>query len=86
MLYSRHMFQKFILKKLIGNKLKGLGLSDEQQEQLLNVVAENPEFFKKLQNQIEAKKKSGIPEQAATMTVMRENQAELQKLMAGLQK
>jgi hypothetical protein len=81
------MFQKFILKKLVGSKLKAAGMSDDQVEQLLEVVAKNPEFFKKIQDQIEAKKKQGIGEQAAMMTVMRENQAELQRILSsGLQK
>lgn len=80
------MFQKFILKKLVGSKLKAAGMTDEQVEQLLEVVAKNPEFFKKIQDQVEAKKKQGIPEQAAMMTVMRENQSELQKILSGLAK
>lgn len=81
------MFQKFILKKLVGSKLKAAGMSDDQVEQLLEVVAKNPEFFKKIQDQIEAKKKQGIGEQAAMMTVMRENQAELQRILTeGLKK
>jgi hypothetical protein len=80
------MFQKFILKKLIGSKLKAAGMSDAQVEQLLEVVAKNPEFFKKIQDQVEAKKKQGIAEQAAMMTVMRENQGELQKILAGFGK
>lgn len=85
-LHFGHMFQKFILKKLIGSKLKAAGMSDAQVEQLLEVVAAHPEFFKKIQDQIEAKKKQGIPEQAAMMTVMRENQAELQKILSGIKK
>lgn len=80
------MFQKFILKKLIGNKLKSAGMSDEQIDQLLEVIQKNPEFFKKIQDQVEAKKKQGIPEQAAMMTVMREHQGELQKILSGLAK
>lgn len=81
-----HMFQKFILKKLIGSKLKAAGMSDAQIEQLLEVINKNPEFFKKIQDQVEAKKKQGVPEQAAMMTVMRENQSELQKILGGFQK
>jgi len=80
------MFQKFFLKKMIGSKLKAAGMNDEQIEQLLEVVATNPEFFKKIQNQVEAKKKQGIPEQAAMMTVMREHQGELQRILSGVQK
>lgn len=77
------MFQKFILKKLVGSKLKAAGMNDAQIEQLLEVIQKNPEFFKKIQDQVEAKKKQGIGEQAAMMTVMRENQAELQKILSG---
>ena len=86
MVSSVYMFQKFILKKLVGSKLKAAGMSDAQVEQLLEVVAKHPEFFKKIQDQVEAKKKQGIPEQAAMMTVMRENQGELQKILTGFQK
>ncbi len=86
MLLCTHMFQKFILKKLIGSKLKNAGMNDAQIEQLLEVVEKNPEFFKKIQDHVEAKKKQGIPEQAAMMTVMREHQGELQKILAGVAK
>ncbi len=75
------MFKKFVLKKLIGSKLKDAGVSDEQMDMILEVVEKNPDFFKKIQNEVEAKKKQGISEQAAMMTVMREHQAELQKIM-----
>ena len=80
------MFQKFILKKLIGSKLKAAGMSEDQVDQLLEIIGKNPEFFKKIQDQVEAKKKQGIPEQAAMMTVMREHQGELQKILGGLKK
>jgi len=77
------MFQKFIIKKLIGSKLKAAGMNDEQIDQLVAVIDKNPDFFKKIQNEIEAKKKQGVPEQAAMMTVMREHQGELQKILGG---
>lgn len=75
------MFQKFVLKKMLGSKLKGMGVTDDQIDMILEVVQKNPDFFKKIQNEVEAKKKQGISEQAAMMTVMREHQAELQKIM-----
>ena len=76
------MFQKFILKKLLSSKLKAVGVSDDQLDMILALVEKNPDFFKKIQAEVEAKKKQGISEQAAMMTVMREHQAELQKIMA----
>lgn len=80
------MFQKFILKKLLGSKLKDAGMTDDQIDQLLEVIEKNPDFFKRIQDEIEAKKKSGIGEQVAMMTVMREHQGELQSLLSGLKK
>lgn len=75
------MFQKFILKKVLGSKLKAAGMGEDQIDMILEVVQKNPDFFKKIQNEVEAKKKQGIGEQAAMMTVMREHQSELQKIM-----
>jgi hypothetical protein len=69
----------FLLKKLVQSKMKGL--PKEQQNMIIALVSENPDFFKKLQDQIEAKKKQGQNEQLAMMQVMRENQAEIQKLV-----
>jgi len=80
------MFKKFFIKTFLSKKLKTAGLSDAQIDALVAVIEKNPDFFKKLQAQIEAKKKQGVPETAAMMTVMRENQGELQKIMAGLGK
>ncbi len=77
------MFKKFVLKKLLGSKLKAAGVSDDQMDMILELVEKNPDFFKKIQNEVEMKKKQGISEQAAMMTVMREHQAELQKIMMG---
>ena len=73
----------FLIKKLARAKMKNL--PQNQQDMLIALVSENPEFFKKIQSQIEAKKKQGQNEQLAMMQVMRENQAEIQKLMLAWQ-
>jgi hypothetical protein len=83
MVYISYMFKKFVLKKLLGSKLKAAGVPDSQLDMILELVEKNPDFFKKIQNEVESKKKQGIGEQAAMMTVMREHQAELQKIMSG---
>ena len=69
----------FLIKKMVKAKMKNL--PQEQQDMIIALVSENPEFFKKLQKQIEAKQKQGHNEQLAMMQVMRENQAEIQKLV-----
>lgn len=62
------------------------GVPEEQVNAILAVVEKNPDLFKKIQKEIEAKKKQGISEEAAAMTVMRQHQHELAALMQGLQK
>lgn len=69
----------FFIKKLVRAKMKNV--PKDQQDMIIALVSENPDFFKKIQAQIEIKKKEGQNEQMAMMQVMRENQAEIQKLM-----
>lgn len=69
---------------LVRHQLKKTGLPDDQVEIFVQLVLKNPEFFKKIEAEVKAKKKQGVNEQAAMMMVMREHQAELQKMMAGL--
>ena len=71
------------ISAMVRSQMKGV--PKEQQDMIIALVSENPEFFKKIQEQMEAKKKNGQNEQMAMMQVMRENQAEIQKLMAAFQ-
>ena len=73
----------FLIKKMVRAKMKGL--PKNQQDMIIAIVSENPEFFKKIQSQIKVKKKQGQNEQFAMMQVMRENQAEIQKLLMAWQ-
>ena len=82
------------MKLFSGLKNKAIGamvrsqmksLPKDQQDMIIALVSENPDFFKKIQNQIEAKKKQGQGEQLAMMQVMRENQTEIRKLMMAWQ-
>jgi hypothetical protein len=69
----------FLIKKLVQSKLKNV--PKEQQDMIIALVSENPDFFKKIQDKVEAKKKQGQNEQMAMLQVMREHQAEIQKIM-----
>ena len=73
------MFKNFMLKQVMKSKMKGL--SEPQQKMMLEMVEKNPDFFKKIGQEVEAKKKSGKDEMSATMEVMRQHQAEFQNLM-----
>ena len=75
------MFKDFFLKKIIKSQLKGV--PDAEVDRIIALVEKNPELFKKIGNEIKAKTKAGRSEMAASMEVMREHQAELQKALKG---
>lgn len=69
----------FFVKKLMESKLKDV--PEEQREQIIKVVTENPELFEKIGKEIQQKTKEGKSEMAAAMEVMRKYQTEIQKAM-----
>ncbi len=73
------MLQNFMLKQMLKSKMKGV--SPAEQERILALVEKNPDFFKMIGEEVEAKKKSGKSEMEATMEVMRKHQSDFQKLM-----
>lgn len=73
----------FMARKLLERQLKGLPA--EQREVIIKAVQANPEFFDKIGKEIQNKTKQGKNQTAAAMEVMRAHQAELQKIMQGVQ-
>jgi len=71
--------KNFFLKQTLKHKMKGV--PEAQRDQILELMEKNPEFFKKIGDKIKKRTKAGESEMAATMVVMREHQAEFQKLM-----
>ena len=56
-------------------------LPEAQRDAIMAAVSANPDFFNAMAKEIEAMKKAGKTEMAASMEVMRKHQGELQKLM-----
>ena len=73
------MFKEFLLKQMIKKQLKGM--PEAEIDRIVGIVSKNPDFFKKIGDEIEKKVKSGRSQTAATMEVMRAHQSELQKMM-----
>lgn len=74
------MFKEFLLKKLIQAKLGNL--PKEDQERIIRVVSKNPALFQEIATKIKHQMDSGKDQNAATLSVMREYEAEIRKLMA----
>ena len=72
------LFKNFLLKQALKAKMKDV--PEAEREKMLVLLEKNPEFFKKIGEEEQKRVKAGQSEMAATMVVMREHQAELQKL------
>lgn len=73
------IFKNFLLRQALKSKMKNV--PEAERERILALMEKNPEFFKKIGEEVEKRVKSGQSEMAATMVVMRQHQAELQKLI-----
>ncbi|MBP6974430.1 MAG: hypothetical protein KBB54_00635 [Candidatus Pacebacteria bacterium] len=76
-------FKNFLMKQMLKRQMKGV--PEAEQERIIGLVESNPAFFETIAKEVEALKKQGRAEMAATMEVMRKHQGELQKLMQGKQ-
>ena len=70
------MFKNFLLKKM----LKGQGVPEEQIDMVLNMMEKDPDLFKKIAEEVQAKIKSGQDQMSASMEVMRKYQKQIKKL------
>lgn len=70
------MLQELFLKQM----LKRQGVPAEQVEMILGIVKKNPELFKQIGEEAQAKIKSGMSQQEAIMAAMAAHQDELAKL------
>ncbi|MEK7569047.1 MAG: hypothetical protein AAB497_02955 [Patescibacteria group bacterium] len=73
------MIKEFLMKQMIKRQLKGV--PEAEVDRIIALVEKNPELFKKIGDEIQAKVKSGRSQMAASMEVMRAHQSELQKVL-----
>ena len=71
------MFQNFLLKKMLRTQ----GVPEAQIDMFIAMMEKNPELFKAIAEEIQAKTKSGMDQQAASMEVMKKYESELKKLV-----
>lgn len=70
------MFKNFLLKKMLRTQ----GIPEGQIDMVLGMMEKNPELFKKIAEEIQAKIKAGSDQQSAAMETMQKYQDELKKL------
>jgi len=79
----RDQAKQIAMKKMLDKQLAGL--SDDQKKLVMKMIEENPDFFEKIAKEIEAEVKAGKNQMAASMSVMKKYQGDLQKIMMSAQ-
>lgn len=70
---------KFISQKVLDWKLRGV--PEAQRDMIKAIMEQNPKLFEAIAKEIEAKKKAGIDEQAASLQVFFSKKQEIAKAM-----
>jgi hypothetical protein len=71
------MFKNFLLKKMLRTQ----GVPEAQIDMVIAMMEKNPELFKTIAEEIQAKIKGGASQQSAAMEVMQKYEGELKKLV-----
>ncbi len=69
------MFRDFLFKKMIEKKVEGL--NDEQKSEIVEILKNNPDFFKQIAEEIQEEVKNGLSEQEAAVKVAKRNQNQI---------
>ena len=71
------MFKNFLLKKMLRTQ----GVPEAQIDMVIAMMEKNPELFKKIAEEIQAKIKEGTDQQSASVEIMQKYEGELKKLV-----
>ena len=72
------MFKEFLTRQALKYQLKSL--PEDQRAMIIELVEKNPELFKKIGQEIEAKTKGGADKNLAALMVMKKYERELRAL------
>jgi hypothetical protein len=61
--------------------LRTQGVPEAQIDMFIKMIEKNPDLFKTIAAEVQAKMKSGMGQQAASMEVMKNHESELKKLV-----
>jgi hypothetical protein len=73
-------FKEFLTKQLLKKQLKGV--SEAEQQKIMTLINRDPEFFKRIGDEIQTEVKKGKGQMEATMHVMKTHRDHLGKLIS----
>lgn len=68
------------MKQMLKRQMKGV--PEAEQDKMIGMIEQNPDFFQNIAVQIQEKMKNGKSQMDATMEVMRANEEEMRKVMS----
>ncbi len=73
------MIKEFLMRKMIASKMKDVPVAE--QEKIMGMITKDPEFFKTIAEEVQAKMKEGKDQMAAVMEVVGKHQDKLKDMM-----
>ena len=77
--YTLTTMLNFVMKQMVKRQIKDM--PKEQREMIMTIVENNPNLFKTIAAEVQAKLKKGVDQQTAMMQVMIDHKQELQAAM-----
>lgn len=62
-------------------QIKKMGLPKDQQDKIVNAVVKNPEFFKKMAEEMQSEMKSGLSQMEVAQKLAGKYQGEIKKIL-----
>jgi len=75
------MLQEFILRQMLMAQLKKLNLPKDKQDKIVNAIVKNPEFFKKLAEDMQSEMKGGLNQMQVAQKLAGKYQEEIKKIL-----
>jgi len=75
------MFQNFLMKQMLMAQIKKLNLPKDKQDKIVNAIVNNPEFFKKMAEDMQIEMKSGQNQMQVAQKLAGKYQNEIKQML-----
>ncbi len=75
------MFQNFLMRQMLMAQIKKLNLPKDKQDKIVNAIINNPEFFKKMAEDMQAEMKSGQNQMQVAQKLAGKYQDEIKQIL-----
>lgn len=75
------MFQNLIMRQMLFAQLRKMNVPKDQQNKIVNAITKNPEFFKKMSEDMQNEMKTNPNQMQVAQKLAAKYQAEISKIM-----